>query len=993
MKFPIKMSFELTENFIDKYKKVKPNFGFDGLGEFVYMRTYSRIKEDGTNERWWETVRRVVEGIYAIQKQHVVDYNLGWNPQKAQHSAQEMYDRIFSLKMIGSGRALWAMGTPTVMEKGLIEALFNCSYRSTGDGEFSDVIANLMDWLMLGAGVGTDLEFFKTEKIVKSPSEKVEVYEIPDTREGWVEATRLLIQSYYGGKNYSFDYSLIRPEGEDIKGFGGIASGSAPLIKMHEKMSDVLSKKIDSHLNKKDIADIVNFIGVCVVSGNVRRSAQLIGSELDDEFLNLKNYKINPERASHGWASNNSVIAKVGMDYSEIAKRIKDNAEPGLLWLENGQNYGRMRDTEKNYKDARVGLTNPCFSGKTKILTPEGYVEIGRMAGKKTMLVDASGGHQLGEIFSTGIKAVVELKFSTKKIITCTPDHRFKTNDGRTMTALEMKGLTPRPALLNDYKNLNDEYILYGFIQGDGALGRLKSPDHLGVEVNIGGKDGDIYNLLCGHTYTKSKRKVYLQDVKNTLLSLKFSSKTLPTRVFPKTYISWKKKNKASFLQGCFSANGSVNNAGRITYKATSKKFISQLKTTLNDDFGIDSYITTNKAKKNKFSNGTYLVKESYDLNIGRYDEKLKFHNRINFYHKYKRKLLEKVLLEKAPRIISVSPAGQEEVFDFSLPDVHWGIVDGVVAHNCGEIFLESGEMCNLSSINPSNHEDLEDFKKTIKYAFLFAKTITLLSGSWVESNRVMLRNRRIGLDFGGVTQFAEKNGLLTLKEWMETGYDTAKYYDEVYSNWFAVPQSIKLTTIKPNGTTSLLGGVTAGVHYPQANYYIRRVRLATNSPFLKSLKKAGYKVEKAKEDPEKTLVVEFPVRLRDEMRTVDDVSMWEQLKITEFAQKYWADNAVSSTITFSPEEGDSLESLLNHAQFVTKGLSFLPKTDGGAYEQMPYESITKELYEKMAKKIKPLDFSNMDASPAVGEKYCETDVCEIRTENENIELSLEELI
>lgn len=106
MQFPISQRFELTQNFLDKYKDIVPNWGFNGLGEFVFLRTYSRMKPDGKNEMWWETVKRVVEGIYSIQKQHIHDYNLGWNQAKAQRSAQEMFERIFSFKMLPPGRSL-----------------------------------------------------------------------------------------------------------------------------------------------------------------------------------------------------------------------------------------------------------------------------------------------------------------------------------------------------------------------------------------------------------------------------------------------------------------------------------------------------------------------------------------------------------------------------------------------------------------------------------------------------------------------------------------------------------------------------------------------------------------------------------------------------------------------------------------------------------------------------------------------------------------------
>ena len=99
--------FALSDNFIDGYKRKRAPFGFNGLGELVYMRTYSRIKEDGKNEMWWETVKRVVEGTYNMQNKWINSHQLGWNAWQAQRSAQEMYDRIFNMKFLPPGRGLW----------------------------------------------------------------------------------------------------------------------------------------------------------------------------------------------------------------------------------------------------------------------------------------------------------------------------------------------------------------------------------------------------------------------------------------------------------------------------------------------------------------------------------------------------------------------------------------------------------------------------------------------------------------------------------------------------------------------------------------------------------------------------------------------------------------------------------------------------------------------------------------------------------------------
>jgi hypothetical protein len=338
MQFPIQQKFKLSDSFVDEYKSKKANFGFNGLGEFVYMRTYSRLKGNGKNEAWFETVRRVVEGLYSIQRQHIEDYRLGWNQAKAQKSAQEMYDRIFNFKMLPPGRGLWAMGSPVIMERGLSEALFNCSFISTDnlDGDPGLPFANAMDFLMLGVGVGTDT--LGAGKLTIQPQkEKEHVYTVPDTREGWVESLRLLINSYFGEPKYVFDYNQIRKEGEPIKTFGGVSAGEKPLKELHERVNKVLSENNSKPISIKNIADIMNSIGRAVVSGNVRRSAEILLGSPTNEFMDLKDYEKNPDRADIGWASNNTVFATLGMDYSEIVERIKNNGEPGIFWLENAK--------------------------------------------------------------------------------------------------------------------------------------------------------------------------------------------------------------------------------------------------------------------------------------------------------------------------------------------------------------------------------------------------------------------------------------------------------------------------------------------------------------------------------------------------------------------------------------------------------------------------------------------------------------------------------
>ena len=652
--------FQLSENFINKYKRKKPPFGFNGLGELVYMRTYSRIKEDGKNERWWETIKRVVEGTYSMQKNHIESYQLGWNAWQAQSSAQEMYNRMFYMKFLPPGRGLWAMGTSITEERGLYAALNNCAFVSTKTlkEDYSKPFCFLMDASMLGVGVGFDTKG-AGEIMIKSlnTNREIEIYVIPDTREGWVESLKLLLESYFHGTaEIQFDYTKIRALGEPIKGFGGVSSGHEPLKEILEEIRKVLDRNVDGPITITTIVDIMNLIGKCVVAGNVRRTAEIVfGDPYNEEYLDLKNYKVNKHRETYGWTSNNSIYAELGMDYTEVCKRINGNGEPGFAWLENMRDYSRMKNGKDN-KDHRAAGGNPCL-----------------------------------------------------------------------------------------------------------------------------------------------------------------------------------------------------------------------------------------------------------------------------------------------------------------------------------EQTLESYELCCLVETFPNNHDNLEDFKRTLKYAYLYAKTVTLGKTHWPDTNRVMLRNRRIGCSVSGIAQFITKHGLEELKVWLENGYDIIQEWDCMYSDWFAIPKSIKTTSVKPSGTVSLLVGATPGMHYPESRFYIRRIRLSIHSELIEPLKKAGYKIEPAFGSENSTMVVEVPVDAGEGIRTAAELSIWEQFSLAAFLQRHWADNQVSCTATFNPEtEANELPHVLNYFQYRLKGISLLPRKNGGAYKQMPYEAINEKEYNKQVKKLGYLSFVGIEGEEAEIDKFCNTDVCEI---------------
>jgi hypothetical protein len=296
----------------------------------------------------------------------------------------------------------------------------------------------------------------------------------------------------------------------------------------------------------------------------------------------------------------------------------------------------------------------------------------------------------------------------------------------------------------------------------------------------------------------------------------------------------------------------------------------------------------------------------------------------------------------------------------------------------CLEQSLESAELCNLVENFPARADSLDDFLRTLKFAYLYAKTVTLCSTHWPETNRVMFRNRRIGCSVSGVAQFLSKNSLHTLNEWLDRGYNEIQKWDVVYSEWFCIPRSVKTTSIKPSGTVSLLAGATPGMHYPESRFYIRRMRLATNSPLVEPLKQAGYKLEPAVGSERDTMVVEIPVDVGKGIRTVNDVSIWEQVALAANMQRWWADNQVSCTVTFKPAtEGSQIAAVLDYFQYQLKGISFLPKCEYGAFPQMPYEEITEEEYTRMCQEISVTNiFQDVKKHDGEGEKFCDGESC-----------------
>ena len=293
----------------------------------------------------------------------------------------------------------------------------------------------------------------------------------------------------------------------------------------------------------------------------------------------------------------------------------------------------------------------------------------------------------------------------------------------------------------------------------------------------------------------------------------------------------------------------------------------------------------------------------------------------------------------------------------------------------CVEQQLEDAELCCLVETFPAKHDTYEDYLRTLQIAYMYGKTVTLINTHWPETNAIMLKNRRIGLSQSGVVQAFNKFGRRQMLQWCDEAYKHVGELDKEYSDWLCVPRSVRMTSIKPSGTVSLLNGSTPGIHYPEDEYYIRRIRFSADSTLLPALEEAGYKIEKDSYSPN-TMCVEFPVHEPFFMKGKRDISMWEQLEIAAQYQYYWADNSVSITVTFHPDEAEQIKDALEMYEARLKAVSFLRYQETG-YEQAPYEPILKEEYEEMIKGITPIQKIETNEG-GVGSKFCTNDTCEI---------------
>ena len=295
----------------------------------------------------------------------------------------------------------------------------------------------------------------------------------------------------------------------------------------------------------------------------------------------------------------------------------------------------------------------------------------------------------------------------------------------------------------------------------------------------------------------------------------------------------------------------------------------------------------------------------------------------------------------------------------------------------CAEQSLANFETCCLAEVFLPNVTSKEEFIDICKMLYRINKHSLMLPCHLKETEAIVHKNMRMGIGLTGVLQSSEEQ-----IGWLDECYKELRAFDEEYSEKIGVSPSVKLTTIKPSGTLSLLPGVTPGIHPGYAQYMIRRIRISSNHPLVDTCRKHGYPIEYQRNfdgsDDHSTVVVSFPFSYPEGTKLAKDMTALDQLEQVKRMQELWSDNSVSCTVYYRKEELPEIKKYLKkHYKNSHKSLSFLLHSDHG-FAQAPYESISKEEYDALRAST-TLITSVDEANIGVDDSDCATGACPVR--------------
>ena len=312
----------------------------------------------------------------------------------------------------------------------------------------------------------------------------------------------------------------------------------------------------------------------------------------------------------------------------------------------------------------------------------------------------------------------------------------------------------------------------------------------------------------------------------------------------------------------------------------------------------------------------------------------------------------------------------------------------------CGEILLDSNGLCNLTTVNvmafvqPDGSLDRAGLLEAQRLSARAGYRMTCRELEMYRWDRVQKRDRLLGCSLTGWQDMVNATGMTREEQAAlldELRAEAHKAADEL-ADRLGGNHPLLVTTLKPEGTLSLLPTVSSGVHYSHSPYYIRRVRITATDPLCRVCEELGYPVlPEVGQDPEDptTKVLEFPVKA-PAGRVKGDVSAIEQLENYKLFMEHYVDHNCSITVHVRDNEWDDVEQWVwDHWDDVV-ALSFL-SYDDSFYDLLPYEEIDKEEYERRKAAMRPFNpallcrYEREETELDIGAADCANGVCPVR--------------
>ncbi|GIK55711.1 MAG: hypothetical protein HND44_13305 [Chloroflexi bacterium] len=988
------------------------------LQKFQFYDKYSRFNyELGRRETWLETVNRAVDYLRELS-----DYRL----------PASVYDRIrqgiLEMKVMPSMRLL-AMAGPAARRNNI--AIYNCSYMPV-DSIDSFVEALIIS--MSGCGVGFSVERQYVEqfpRIVRQSGKPAPTHVVKDTSEGWAEALRLGLTTWFNGEDVKFDFSEVRPAGMPLRVKGGRASGPEPLRQMLEFARGRIIARQGSFLRPLDAHDIMCAVGNAAVSGGVRRTAMISLFDYDDlEMRHCKDgdfWRNNSQR----WNANNSAVwPSRELSQAEITRFVLDmvesgRGEPGIF-----NRRAAVENRPARRQAAEFG-TNPCVTADTWVMTQAGPRQVSELIDRPFMALVDGRAHRSTEdgFFYTGHKPVYLIETEEGHTLKATADHPIlhisaQTCKKQTTEWLPVAELQPGDMIrLHNQRTAvwagNDEGAatawLLGLLVGDGTFVRHESKSNQAI-LRFWGENSRLmvemaHGVLTANVPTRSDlQPLYHQtnqywQLGSTGLNaiaerygLSPGNKTITPAIEQTSSAFY-----TGFLRGLFDADGTVTGSqekGVSVRLSQSNLELLQAVQRMLLRLGINSTIYQNRREAGyrllpdgKGGLREHWTQAQHELVISN-DNLQPFQQRIGFSDPTKAaKLADKLAVYRrvpnrerfAAHIKSIALVGHEDVYDCTIPGVHAFDANGLYVHNCGEIILRPYQFCNLTSAIARAGDDYESLRDKVELAAIIGtiqSMATYFPGLRREWQKNCEEERLLGVDLNGQMDsltVQEPDVQLRLRE-------VAVETNRVYAELLGIKQSASVTCVKPSGNSSQLVDSSSGLHARWAPYYIRNVRVGAHSPVFKVLQDAG-----APMDPENgqtrdsaiTWVVHFPVKspatavTRNDRTALEQCEFWLQNKI------HYTEHNPSVTITYQPNEVLDIIRWVWENQDKIGGMAFLPAFDA-QYDQMPYVEIDQEEYEQLVAKFPEIDFSKIyryeeeDLTTAAQELACLAGNCDI---------------